>query len=550
RINFGFVSRVIFWGVSSLGLLGSAQGQQTWPTNWYQVLPSTEGSSELKYHWGTFYTLSHKSSNGYDWTNFTRPGFPWYNGIRAGGAGYSSAEKFWVISGPQGQLSLSGNLQNWTNQVTPDYEDLESIAIRQSSSEILVNKSYRVGGAIQRSGGYGSFSNSTSGSNLEIPYSPVAGAKGYFLYPAGRVLTNYLGGSNSSYVDLLRLSVVANNWTNIYLPVASNALASTLNPYRVGITGIDNWGFLFAGEVTNRGSQHTLVTAYSTTGQQFSYRTSSISANSGSFRLVGAYSNTGLVHLLVAGTVTNTSNSLGSAMYRSTDLGSSWQPVVGPWNSNAVIRVSGDTNSTFWPGSNSVVVATANGIFTSAQGPLPLILTNQMRSGFPIGIYTSNVLLGQLGVPFQFQITAVTSNGLISGTITNARTNQAFLLASNLFGSTSLPVAFAFGSSPAISPTNSSTNIAKAVGQYFSSSIYFSGSPTSCVASNLPLGLTARWTSRLYISGVPEGRGTNLVSLIAANIYGVSTSTVSIRIGVVPLITTGSWVARRGVATS
>jgi len=567
RINFGFVSRVIFWGVSSLGLLGSAQGQQTWPTNWYQVLPSTEGSSELKYHWGTFYTLSHKSSNGYDWTNFTRPGFPWYNGIRAGGAGYSSAEKFWVISGPQGQLSLSGNLQNWTNQVTPDYEDLESIAIRQSSSEILVNKSYRVGGAIQRSGGYGSFSNSTSGSNLEIPYSPVAGAKGYFLYPAGRVLTNYLGGSNSSYVDLLRLSVVANNWTNIYLPVASNALASTLNPYRVGITGIDNWGFLFAGEVTNRGSQHTLVTAYSTTGQQFSYRTSSISANSGPFRLVGAYSNTGLVHLLVAGTVTNTSNSLGSAMYRSTDLGSSWQPVVGPWNSNAVIRVSGDTNSTFWPGSNSVVVATANGIFTSAQGPLPLILTNQMRSGFPIGIYTSNVLLGQLGVPFQFQITAsnqpisfgasnlppgltVTSNGLISGTITNARTNQAFLLASNLFGSTSLPVAFAFGSSPAISPTNSSTNIAKAVGQYFSSSIYFSGSPTSCVASNLPLGLTARWASRLYISGVPEGRGTNLVSLIAANIYGVSTSTVSIRIGVVPLITTGSWVARRGVATS
>ena len=145
RINFGFVSRVIFWGVSSLGLLGSAQGQQTWPTNWYQVLPSTEGSSELKYHWGTFYTLSHKSSNGYDWTNFTRPGFPWYNGIRAGGAGYSSAEKFWVISGPQGQLSLSGNLQNWTNQVTPDYEDLESIAIRQSSSEVLVNKSYRVG---------------------------------------------------------------------------------------------------------------------------------------------------------------------------------------------------------------------------------------------------------------------------------------------------------------------------------------------------------------------------------------------------------------------
>ena len=240
-VLFGFI------GFFSPFLSSESISQQTWPTTWYQALPSTEGSSELKYHWGTFYTLSHKSSNGFDWTSFTRPGFPWYNSIRAGGAGYSSAEKFWVISGPQGQLSLSGNLQNWTNQVTPDYEDLESIAIRQSGSEVLVNKSYRVGGAIQRSGSYGSFSNSRSGSNLEIPYSPVAGAKGYFLYPAGRVLTNYLGVSNSSYVDLLRLSVFANNWTNIYLPVASNALTLTLDPYRVGITGIDNWGFVFVG---------------------------------------------------------------------------------------------------------------------------------------------------------------------------------------------------------------------------------------------------------------------------------------------------------------
>jgi hypothetical protein len=34
---------------------------------------------------------------------------------------------------------------------------------------------------------------------------------------------------------------------------------------------------------------------------------------------------------------------------------------------------------------------------------------------------------------------------------------------------------------------------------------------------------------QLNISGVPQGRGTNLVSLIAANIFGVSTSTVSSR---------------------
>ena len=110
--------------------------QQTWPTNWFKVLSSTEGSLELKYHWGTFYTLSHKSTNGYEWTNFNRPGFSWYNSIRASG---SFAPRFWVITGPQGQLAVSGDLQAWTNRTTPDFEDLNAIAIGQDSV-IYVNK--------------------------------------------------------------------------------------------------------------------------------------------------------------------------------------------------------------------------------------------------------------------------------------------------------------------------------------------------------------------------------------------------------------------------
>ena len=155
KINFKFVSRVALGGTLSLGFLGSAQGQQSWPTNWYRVLSSTEGSSELKYHWGTFYTLSHRSTNGYDWVSFSRPGFPWYNSIRGSGSGF---QKFWVVSGPQGQLAVSGDLQAWTNRITPDSEDLNSIAIGPGS-QIFANKTYQFGGLIAGNALSGSFSN-------------------------------------------------------------------------------------------------------------------------------------------------------------------------------------------------------------------------------------------------------------------------------------------------------------------------------------------------------------------------------------------------------
>ena len=551
----------------------SAYSQQTWPTNWYRVLPSTEGSLELKYHWGTFYTLSHRSTNGFDWVSFSRPGFPWYNSIRANGSGF---QKFWVISGPQGQLAVSGDLQAWTNRITPDSEDLNSIAIGPDS-RIYVNKTYQFGGLI--SGNYyESFSNVASGTNavLETPFSPVVSDGRYVLYPAGKVsITNTNswtpGSTGVSQYDLLRWRDYHYwwPWTNVLLPISTNSSSPRLDPFRVGLQAIDNWGFLFAGEVTNSGTSHILVTAYSTTGQQFSYRTSSISANCGPLRLVGAYSNSGLVHLLMAGSVTNTSNSLGSALFRSTDLGSSWQPVVGPWNSNAVVRVAGDTNFSPWPGSNSIVVATGNGIFTSAQGPLPLILTNQMRSGFSIGIYTTNVLLGQAGVPFQFQISAsnqpisfgasnlppgltVGSNGLISGTVTDARTNQAFLVASNLFGGTSLPVTFAFGSPPTPAPENP-TNISLALGRSYERYFYFLGGVSNLSVTNLPTGLgSSVFPPRSWIRlvGIPTIRSTNAVRMVASNLYGVSTSIITMRVGPVPSIPLGGWTSRQRMAFS
>ena len=131
-------------------------------------------------------TLSHRTTNGYDWASFSRPGFPWYNSIRGGGSGY---QKFWVVSGPQGQLAVSGDLQDWTNRITPDSEDLTSIAIGPNS-QIFVNKAYQFGGLI--SGNYnGNFSNVASGTNpaLEMPFSPVVSDGRYVLYPAGRIST-------------------------------------------------------------------------------------------------------------------------------------------------------------------------------------------------------------------------------------------------------------------------------------------------------------------------------------------------------------------------
>ncbi len=144
-------------------------------------------------------------------------------------------------------------------------------------------------------------------------------------------------------------------------------------------------------------------------------------------------------------------------------------------------------------------------------------------SGSPTALSASGV---PAGLAFN------TSTGVLSGTPTTAGSHIVAFTATNAAGSGTGNLALAVAAAGGISTKpalSSGTTATATVGQSFSYTAAFSGSPTSLSASGLPAGLSFNTTTGV-LSGTPTAAAISTIIFTATNAAGIGTGTLALTV--------------------
>ena len=201
------------------------------------------------------------------------------------------------------------------------------------------------------------------------------------------------------------------------------------------------------------------------------------------------------------------------------------------------------------PATTGIFLVTLSATNAGGTGTAQLTLTVNPP---PPVITSPSTATATVGQAFSYQITATnnptsfaatglpanltvdTSTGLISGAPSAAGSFSITLSATNAGGTGMAPLTLTVSPTTPVITSALTTNAG--VGQPFSYQVTATNNPTSFDATGLPANLTVN-TSTGLISGLPSAVGSFSIGLSATNAGGTGTATLTLDVGLVPVIT-------------
>jgi hypothetical protein len=295
------------------------------------------------------------STNGSNWVVSPQPNYVpyWLNDSYY-------ANGIYVLDGAGNALWTSTDGVNWTSRSNPGgYDDLTSICY--GNGTFLVRRYWSAGAMIVSKDNGVNWTYVSTGSFTYAPgtdgrhYNTLVFGNNFFLYPL---------------YNAVRTSTDGLNW-NTY---SVSNIPSNFNMRNV--THFDNGLFIGSLQTSAGANSQTITTAYSSNGTTWQFNQSSISTAKTGFSSCGSVN--GCLFVSCGGPQTE--------VWASTNLGVSWSKYAGPWD------YTGNTHATFSSNSNSIVVATDKGLFSTSILPTFTGSTNSLIANLPLQGNTVDIL--------------------------------------------------------------------------------------------------------------------------------------------------------------
>ncbi len=268
--------------------------------------------------------------------------------------------------------------------------------------------------------------------------------------------------------------------------------------------------------------------------------------------------------------------------YDANDLALAAAGAIPPWqvlpyaSGPLALPINSGTNAlngaAYDPGTGRIYLSQQGGDTVAAYSDNPLIHVFTIAAGTPSpipAITSAPSASGTVGAPFSYQVTAtnaptgytvvapagsmgclppglaISADGAISGSPTQAGTYPVALNATNAFGTGNLMLALTIAATPSGAPVIADAAAGGSAGAAFSFAISASNAPTSFGASGLPAGLSVD-SATGGISGTPLVPGAYAIAIWASNAVGTGTAALALTItgaaaaGAPPQITGGA----------